>query len=650
MRILLSGVVALVLGLQVFTQSAAEGPYTVAYASFGPLNAAIYVANSDGGGERMVIGGSVLDMNPSFAPDGRSILFTSRRHGSADLYRVNTDGSRLQRLTDDPAFDDQAVMSPDGRRVAFVSSRAGQADIWTLDLESKRLKNVSEHPGGDYRPAWSPDGQWIAFTSDRDSDGARASTPLKGPTEPFSPRQTTEIYVIRADGSGLRRITDGEESVGGAAWSPDGARLAFYEASPIDWRAMNSVLGPPTLPTGTSQIVTMEPATGARQVLTSGPGRKYSPKWIGNAIGYVRGDPDEPRGSRQRVNPVSLGISFTDGRNDVRGLYSNVDWSRDGKRMVFHRAIEGTWPPLTPTFSRDKDFRSVRTGVFPSYSRDGRRLMSNTAYAGIFKNNIVLMNPDGTDRRIVFEDPTGSALAPVWSPAGDRIAFALGSFFAAGRAGASAHIATIAADGSDLRMLTSGTANYGFPSWSPDGTRIVARLIGTGLKNLVIIDVATGAVTPLTTGSQNDNFPAWSPKGDRILFTSDRDGDWELYSITLDGKDLKRLTNSPGNDAHATWSHDGNWIAFASARTGFRDEMPVGEGGGQGAGDIFVMRRDGSDVRQITDDAFEEATPAFAPAGLRRGQPANASSALRRGKPAVVPAREPASATPGRSR
>jgi hypothetical protein len=44
-----------------------------------------------------------------------------------------------------------------------------------------------------------------------------------------------------------------------------------------------------------------------------------------------------------------------------------------------------------------------------------------------------------------------------------------------------------------------------------------------------------------------------------------------------------------------------------------RDEMPVGEGGGQGAGDIFVMRWDGSDVRQITDDAFKEATPAFAP-------------------------------------
>jgi TolB protein len=125
--------------------------------------------------------------------------------------------------------------------------------------------------------------------------------------------------------------------------------------------------------------------------------------------------------------------------------------------------------------------------------------------------------------------------------------------------------------------------------------------------------VVSGDTTALPSGAWTDTFPAWSPRGDRILFTSDRDGDWELYTMRPDGSDLKRLTRSPGNDAHAAWSFDGEWIAFASARGGFKDEMPVGEGGGQGAGDIFVMRADGSDVRRLTDDAFEEATPAFAP-------------------------------------
>ena len=112
-----------------------DAPYRVAYASFGPLDTAIYIADADGRRERLLVDGAVLDMNPSFAADGQSVLFTSRRHGSADIYRVGIDGSRLERLTNDPAFDDQAVMSP----VAGTSPSCRRAaarptcGFWTLN-------------------------------------------------------------------------------------------------------------------------------------------------------------------------------------------------------------------------------------------------------------------------------------------------------------------------------------------------------------------------------------------------------------------------------------------------------------------------------------------------------------------------------------
>jgi Tol biopolymer transport system component len=116
----------------------------------------------------------------------------------------------------------------------------------------------------------------------------------------------------------------------------------------------------------------------------------------------------------------------------------------------------------------------------------------------------------------------------------------------------------------------------------------------------------------LTSGAGRENFPSWS-KGDRIAFTSDRDGDYEIYSIRPDGTDLRRLTRSPGNDAHNAWSSDGEWIAFTSARGGFKDEAVLHPYNPQPYGDLYVMRADGSDVRSLTDDQFEDGTPAWLP-------------------------------------
>lgn len=588
----------------------ADATYTLAYASFAPVNSAIFIADADGTHAHVLVANPALDANPSFSADGQRVLFTSRRGGSAEIYRVRTDGKDLERLTNHPAFDDQAVMSPDGARVAFVSSRSGQADIWILELAGKRLRNLTNHPGGDYRPAWSPDGKWIAFTSDRDSDGARAHTPTsKGP---FGPRQSTQIYIVRADGPGLRRLTGSESSAGGACWSPDGKRIAFYEASHADWNTMSRDFGGSAA--ATSQIVSIDVASGTRQVLTSGPGRKIAPKWLADGrIGYIRGDENEKPGARQRVNYQSAGIRFTDGSNGPEGDFSSIDWSPDGKRIVFYRELESDWPSVQPAFSPDRQFRLVRTGVFPSYSPDGARLIAHTALAGLFHNSIIMMDADGRNRHVIFEHPMDNSVAPVWSPSGDRIAFGLGAYNAGTRAGVESHIVTIAPDGSNLRTLTTGSGNNGFPSWSPDGKRIVYRMADGKRKGLMILDINSGSMKSLTSGEWNDNFPAWSPRGDLIVFASDRDGDWELYTIRPDGSDLKRLTHIPGNDAHPAWSADGRWIAFASARGGFKDETARGLGGGQGAGDIFVMRADGSDVRRLTDDASEEATPAFAP-------------------------------------
>jgi Tol biopolymer transport system component len=172
-------------------------------------------------------------------------------------------------------------------------------------------------------------------------------------------------------------------------------------------------------------------------------------------------------------------------------------------------------------------------------------------------------------------------------------------------------LAVIHPDGSGLRLLTDGKASSGFPSWSPDGKRLVFRVMGDGEAGLRILTLESGKVTPLT--SEYDTFPVWSPRGDRIAFCSFRDGDFDIYTVHPDGSELRKLTNSHSNDAHPIWSPNGNWIVFSSARKGFKDEGMLNPGGPQPNGELFVMRADGSEVSQLTDNQWEDATPTWRP-------------------------------------
>src|ERR1017187_3743508 len=167
-----------------------------------PGQLGLFVAASDGSNEHPLLASADTDYAPAWAPDGGSIVFTSERNGSADLFRVNPGGSGLTQLTSDAAYEDQAAFSPDGTQLVFVSTRgSGFADIWTLDIATRGAKALTSGPGGDYRPAWSPDGKWIAFSSGR------------GITAPFADgrwerQQLAEIYLIRPDGSGMKKVSN----------------------------------------------------------------------------------------------------------------------------------------------------------------------------------------------------------------------------------------------------------------------------------------------------------------------------------------------------------------------------------------------------------------------------------------------------------
>lgn len=250
----------------------------------GPSTAELFVADSDGSAERKLFPVSGFDYHASYSPDGKWIVFTSERNGSgqADIYRCHPDGTGLERLTDSPAFDDQGALSPDGSELAFVSTRdTHKANIWILDLKTRRVRNLTglselqgdpQKPDGFFRPAWSPDGKWTAFSSDRNTEWKG-----HGNGSGWEHVQELSIYVVRPDGKGLRRLTESGICAGAPKWSPDGKRVVFYEI-PVEetWAARR----PNLARSATSQIVSVDLATGDRKQHTTGPGLKVVPQFL----------------------------------------------------------------------------------------------------------------------------------------------------------------------------------------------------------------------------------------------------------------------------------------------------------------------------------------------------------------------------------
>jgi Tol biopolymer transport system component len=153
------------------------------------------------------------------------LVFVSTRDGDYAIYGVAAGGGHEHRLTKgrgDPSsprglfFATEPSWSPDGRLVAFVSKRDGVSHVYVMHADGTGVRRLTDASAEDSGPTWSPDGRRIAFAR----EGALFVVPSAG-----GPAQ--RLWVVGADGRHDRQLTKLRALSGFPSWSPDGRRLAF---------------------------------------------------------------------------------------------------------------------------------------------------------------------------------------------------------------------------------------------------------------------------------------------------------------------------------------------------------------------------------------------------------------------------------------
>ncbi len=166
---------------------------------------------------------NVVQSEPAWSPTGSWIAFASNRGGSYNIWVVRPDGSGLTQLTTDRATDDQPTWSPNGTQIAFVSDRAGPRNIWVMSADGSDLRRVTKSPCCQNRPSFSPDGVQIVFSQGAFSKVGAGSTYVGG-----------HLWIINADGTGLRQITTGGFTDSSPSWGVRGILFDSDRPGPSD--------------------------------------------------------------------------------------------------------------------------------------------------------------------------------------------------------------------------------------------------------------------------------------------------------------------------------------------------------------------------------------------------------------------------------
>lgn len=144
-----------------------------------------------------------------------------------DFYTVKRDGTDLRRLTHYDVYTAEGILSPDGKTIVFTSLKDGDLDIYTMNVDGTNVRRLTTTVGYDGGPWWSPDGKRIVYRAHHPKDSTELAQYKELLAQGLIRPSKVELFVMNADGSDQRQVTNLGGANFGPSWSPDGKRIIF---------------------------------------------------------------------------------------------------------------------------------------------------------------------------------------------------------------------------------------------------------------------------------------------------------------------------------------------------------------------------------------------------------------------------------------
>jgi tricorn protease len=458
-------------------------------------------------------------------------------------------------------------------------------DLWKVSTEGGLANRLTAHQGQELFPKFSPCGQWIAFTGQYDGDEQVYVMPAVGGV----PKQLT---YYPATGPLPPRWGYDHQVYG---WTPDGEQVLFRSLRDADGGRNLTALYTVPVTGGLATMLPM-PTSGAGDFSPDGTKLIYSPlfrdfrTWKRYEGGWAQDlyvfdiatNTATPINNSKRTerDPMWIGdtIYFASDRDDTLNLFAYDPASKATEQLTSSSTWDVRWP------STDNTSQIV-------YELNGELAIYNVTSKETKSLTITVPN-DGlalrSSRYPAHKNIEGYGL----SPKGERAVFvARGDVF------------TVPIEkGSPRNLTNSSDAHDRHATWSPNGRQIAFISDHSGEDQVCLISQdGSGEIESLTTSHKAMLYqPEWSPDGKRLAY-ADKDG--KLFVLTLESKTTLEIIEAPraGIRGH-TWSPHGGHLAFALQER-------------NGLSSLHIWSVADGQVKQITDEMFDEFNPAWDPEG-----------------------------------